>query len=55
MKIETGITFRKGQKCWKCKKVIKKEEWSYNGHWWCWKCKRKDTLDRIIKVVRKYE
>jgi len=40
---------RKGQKCWKCKKIIK-GEWSYNGHFWHTKCKDKDTA----KIIKKY-
>ena len=46
-----NIKLRKGQKCWKCKKVIK-GEWAYNGHYWCTKCKDKDTTKRIEKYMK---
>ena len=41
------LKIRKGQKCWLCKKEIKKGDWCYNGHWWHEKCKEKDSIKRI--------
>ena len=51
IKIETGIRLKKGQKCFKCKKVIK-GAWMYNGHYWCEKCKDKDTAGRIRRFLK---
>jgi len=43
------LKIRKGQKCWLCKKEIKKGDWCYNGHWWHEKCKEKD----LIKIEKR--
>ena len=43
------MTPRKGQKCIKCKKEIKKE-WAFKGKWWCMKCKEADTK----KIIKEY-
>ena len=54
MKKETKITIlklRKGQKCWLCKKEIKKD-WAYSGYYWCEKCKDKDSSEKIRKYLR---
>ena len=47
MKKVNPPVLRKGQKCWKCKKIIK-DEWCYNGHWWCKKCFDKN-LDKVLE------
>ncbi len=44
------LKIRKGQKCFMCKKEIKKD-WIWNGKWWHDKCKGKDTR----KIIDKYE
>ena len=48
------LRLRKGQKCWLCKKEIKKN-WCYNGHWWHEKCKGRDTTKRIKKFLKNNE
>ena len=45
------LKIRKGQKCWLCKKEIKKS-WCYNGHWFHEKCKEKDSRERIRKYIK---
>ena len=40
------LKIRKGQKCWLCKKEIKKN-WCYNYHYFHPQCKDKDTKKRI--------
>ena len=42
---------RKGQKCWLCKKEIKKG-WAYNGHYWHQRCKDKDSTKRIKNYLK---
>ncbi len=42
---------RKGQKCWLCKKEIKKD-WCYNGHYFHGKCKDKDSAKRIKDYLK---
>ena len=46
------LKLRKEQKCWLCKKVIKKDNWCWNGHWWHGKCKDKDSKKRIEKYLK---
>lgn len=44
---------KKGQKCFLCKKELRKGSWCWNGlHWFCSKCKEKDTHKRISKYLR---
>ena len=47
MNKENPLKLRKGQKCWLCKKEIKKGAWCWNGHYWHGKCKDKDSAKRI--------
>ncbi len=41
---------RKGQKCWGCKKEIKKD-WCWNGYYWHNKCKDIDSMKRLKKYL----
>ena len=52
MKKENPPKLPKGQKCFMCKKEIKKE-WAYNGHYFCGKCKDIDSANRINKYFKK--
>ena len=45
------LKIRKGQKCWFCKKEIKKS-WCYNGHWFHDKCKEIDSKKRIKEYIK---
>jgi len=42
---------RKGQKCWLCKKEIKRD-FCYNGHYWHPRCKELDSKKRINKYLK---
>lgn len=44
---------RSGQKCWLCKKEIKKGSWCWNGHFWHEKCKDKDSAKKIKNYLKK--
>lgn len=46
------IKIKKGQKCFLCKKEIKKD-WAYNGHYWHDLCKEKNTKKRIKDYLSK--
>ena len=48
------LKIRKGQKCYLCKKEIKKS-WCYSGHWWHIGCKIKDSNKRIKKYLEDNE
>jgi len=43
---------RKGQKCWLCKKEIKRN-FCYNGHYWHLRCKNRDSARRIKEAIKK--
>jgi len=47
------LKIRKGQKCWLCKKEIKKS-WCYNLHWWHDKCKERDTIKNMRNYLKKH-
>jgi len=46
------IKLKKGQKCFKCKKEIKKGSWIFNGFYWHEKCKDIDTNKRISNYLK---
>ncbi len=45
------IKIRKGQKCVGCKKIIKDNNWCFNGHWWHTHCKESNTMKRIKQYL----
>lgn len=51
MQQQDAPKLRKNQQCYRCKKLIKKAPWCYNGHYWHEKCKNKDTAKRITEYI----